>query len=72
MEKSIFQAMKMCYVLDVEARSSAQEVEQYLRHEMEMLNVSFIWTTRSSIQEVEQYLRHEMEMLNVPFIWTTF
>lgn len=40
-EKAIYDAMGMCHVWDVEERSSAEEVEVFLRGEMERLNVSF-------------------------------
>ena len=41
MEFSIYKAMKMCHVLDVDERSSAKEVEEFLRGEMTRFNVSF-------------------------------
>ena len=39
MEKSIFKAVKMCHVFDVDAQSSAEEVKQYLQHNMDRFNV---------------------------------
>jgi hypothetical protein len=42
MENSIFQAMKMCHVFKEEDRSSAKDVEAYLRKEMKRFNITFL------------------------------
>jgi hypothetical protein len=41
LEYVIFQAMQMCHVMNVEKRSSARQVELFLRKAMKRFNVSF-------------------------------
>lgn len=41
MELSIYKAMKMCHVFDFRKRSTAADVESFLRKEMMKFNVPF-------------------------------
>jgi len=43
MEKAVYHAMKMCYVKDVDQRSSSLEVEQYLHNKLKKFGISEIW-----------------------------